>query len=249
MKKVLKKVLAVVLCLTFIMSASVVAFAAKPADVKSDWGYDFQGVYRVKEGQIISVDIPRNVLEADESYIYVDNTSIAVKAENPVAEKISLVGVHYGATVLTFEAYYGYHEVEEDWYYDNCETYNYLVVVYDEADVEFTTGRLTNVTAYDETVTVGENGYVDAEYETEGDAQCYSLVYVDVDDAGYMDEDGYYETYNRGTIEGIVYFVDINGNYDFDSFTITAKYTPWQWVMHIIRVFIGFIFPWRGIIG
>ena len=249
MKKGFKKVLAIVLCLTVLMSVQTVAFAA-PATTSADfdWGYEFQGLYSVKEGQIISVDIPGAVLAAEDSYIDVENTDIAIKADNPVAGKISLVGVHYGATVLTFEAYNGYHGDDDWWYYDDCETFNYLVVVYDDVDLEYTTGKITDVFVYDTTVKAGEVGTLDYDVELDGDAQYYSVVYIDVCDGGIIEDDGYYETYDRGSIEGIMYFVDINGNYVFDTFTITVKFTPWQWFTYIIGRILDFFFPWRSMI-
>lgn len=232
MRKTMKKVLAVVLCLSVLLTIAPIAFAVS---AEEDGGYNFKGVYRIKQGESLTIDVPSTVLDAYDFGAYVEYEGIATVSEIENGQiTIYADSEGWGATPLCFDMY-----DEEGWWIDS---FNYVVFVYSEDDAQMT-GRVTDITVYDARVKCETNDNLDYDVDAEGDISWDYLVYYD----GYgidVDYDGEFYAYDRGEVEGILYAIDTNGNIVSDSFTITSTFTVWQWVKYIVRSIVDFLFGW-----
>lgn len=241
MRKTMKKILAVVLCLSVLLTISPIAFAKEV--IADDGGYNFKGVYRVQQGQLIKIQVPESIRGAEAHTFYIDDESIAVSTQEDESGYISVIGRLWGATVISFESY----NVEKEEIdgelcdvYETVETLNYVIMVFDEEDANMT-GKVTGVTVGDVNCHYDDEGELNYEVEQDGEVYYDTIVYFE-DDGFVFDNYGSYHAYDRGNGEGILYVIDTNGNIVSDTFTATAKMTPVQWIKSIIRdIFYLFI--------
>lgn len=244
MRKTMRKVLAVVLCLSVLLTLSPLAFAASTTD---DGGYNFRGVYRVPQNGVLRVNLPREVLAADDYDIWIENEDIATMSDvDPLGFFTIKSEGDWGATVLSIETYKKIEERDSTGeiytYYEYLDSYNYVIFVFDTDDAT-KTGKVTNVSVDDLTLYADEEDYLYYDVATNGEVYYDTIVYIGDYGLGY-DDDGDIYAYDRGEYEGILYAVDSNGNIVYDYFTVTVKYTPWQWVKYILRSIIDFLFGW-----
>ena len=242
MKKSLRKILAIVLCLSVFLTISPLAMAASTT---SDDGYNFRGVYRVKYRQTLTVNIPKEVRAAEHYEIYIHNEDIAITTDIS-SKTINLVGYSWGSTVLSYDIYEVYEGIDVYGdtfeYYDYVDTYNYVVIVYDDEDAQLN-GEVTDIYVNGVDTVCDQEGYLEYDWSTNGDVYVSTIVYYD----GYgidVFDDGYYYAYDRGEVNGIIYAIDTNGNIVSDTFTITARYTPWQWIKNVFSNIFNFLFGW-----
>ena len=244
MRKAVKKVLAVVLCLSVLLTFAPMAFAASTTN---DDGYSFRGVYRVPQNGALRVNLPREVLTADDYEIYIENEDVATMSDvDPLGFFTIQSEGEWGATVLCIDTYKKVEERDREGeiytYYEHLDSYNYVIFVFDTDDVT-KTGKVTHVSVDDLTMYCDEEDYLYYDVTSDGEVYYDTIVYIDGYGLGYSD-DGDISALDRGEYEGILYAVDSNGNIVYDYFTVTVKYTPWQWVKYILRSIIDFFFDW-----
>lgn len=251
MRKGFRKILAVVLCLVVFISVSPLTMAAfeKNEFVKAsdDYGYNFKGVIRVKLSGTKTIEYPRDLKQAQGKGFEIENSSVCVAGDAEESNKIVITGVGYGATVLSFYSYNVVEEYDEEYgdtweYEDYVDVINYAIVTYDDED-ERLTGKVTGVSVPDMKVKCEDTVYVEPDFKTQGDVYVYTILYTQDENgivAFYDDES--IITWDRGTAQFICYAIDTNGNIVSDTFTVTSRMTPWQWIVKIFYMIRDFIF-------
>lgn len=250
--KKMRKIVAIVLCLSVLLTLSPIAFAVAAED---DGGYNFKGVYRVQQGRLINVKVPESIRKVENHSFYIDDENVAVSTDEDETGNIAIVGRLGGATVITFESYKVTEETIDGETHEVCEvieTINYVILVFDEEDAKMT-GKVTGVTVDDVKCHYGDFGRLDFEVTQDGEVGYETIVFFDDYCFDFYDN-GEFEAYDHGHGKGVLYVIDTNGNIVSETFTATATFTPVQWVNYILMNIYYFFTYWFwgydvGIIG
>lgn len=241
MKKTSKKILSAVLALIMLMSMTLIASAKEKKPLGYIEGIPVRARYEINVGDFFEIPEMKNADEICAS-TWGDSYYIAeVLYDDEGMNATEIFAKEAGVAVINiwgYEKEFDYYdeEYDEDVYYYNLIDDYFIIVVINPRNHAYDLGEVTDMYMPDITLNYKDSTYIFPEIETgeDGAFMCTFYILNGGDDCAWLYDDGYVEAFDRGTMDATCYLIDAQGHVYSSDFSVTVKYTFWQWIIKIL---------------